>query len=256
MVQAYIGITGFTSREDVDRAQQAYVRYVPVTQYLLGVGVVTNYEVLHGLPEHRPGIFVPRREIATVLGRGDTFNCIHYLDPLGRWPLWQGIASAIELGGPQLHAVQLDLPWPKPHEIEQGLLRSGGQGVSITLQIAQSAIEAAGGHPADIVERLARYDGLVQRVLLDKALEGSRAMDVRFLDDTIQAICRRFPTLGIVVAGGLGPDTLNALHVLLASRSGLSWDAQALLHWGHNADAPLNMDDGVAYLERSAKLVW
>ena len=255
-MQDYIGITGFTSREEVDRAQQAYVRYVPVTQYLLGVGVVTDYEVLHGLPEHRLGAFVPRREIATLLGRGDTFNCIHYLDPRGRWPLWHGIASAIELGGPELHAVQLDLPWPDSREIEQGLLRSAGRGVDITLQIAQSAIEVAGGRPADIVERLAPYEGLVQRVLLDKALEGSRTMDVRFLDDLIQAICRRFPTLGIVVAGGLGPDTLNALHVLLAARSGLSWDAQVRLHRGHEADAPLNMDGVVAYLERSAKLVW
>ena len=143
--------------------------------------------------------------------------------------------------------------WPDPGMIASGV-HTSRRHVEVILQIGKNAIEQAGNDPQAVVEKLADYDGVIHRVLLDKSMGKGLGMDAQSLLPFARAIRQNFPKLGIGAAGGLGPKTMDLVKPLLREFPDLSIDAQGKLRPSGNAMDPIDWDMAETYLARALEM--
>jgi hypothetical protein len=106
-----------------------------------------------------------------------------------------------------------------------------------------------------VVARLADYEGVIQRVLLDKRIGRGLGMNARVLLPFVRAIKEAYPTLGVGVAAGLGPKTMRLAEPLIGEFPDLSFDAQANLYRDGSALKPIDLNLAEAYLVKALALV-
>lgn len=144
--------------------------------------------------------------------------------------------------------------WPDPGEIAHGVHASRKQ-IEVILQIGPNALEEVGNDSQRVVERLADYEGVIHRVLLDKSMGKGLGMDAQGLIPYARAIREKFPRLGLVAAGGLGPETMHLVGPLAAAFPDLSVDAQGKLRLSGNSLNPINWTMAEAYLMKALQLL-
>ncbi len=127
--------------------------------------------------------------------------------------------------------------------------------LEIILQIGKDAIEQSGNDPREIVARLRDYRGVVHYVLLDKSMGRGQGMDAGGLIPFVQAIKNAFPDLGIVVAGGLGPESIALVEPLAKMFPDISIDAQGKLRPSGSALDPIDWDMAATYLTKALDLL-
>lgn len=251
----YIGISDFKTLKQVRMMQEVFRAHLPKdSRRILHVGVVMSYETLHNIETEWSNVFPEKETIASIFTLEDVYNCLHYVDYDHNLRLGSSLARAISYGGRNIHAVQLDMLWPDPNQIAQGLNASHKK-IEITLQIGKNAIEGSNNDPQLIVRRLEDYEGVIHRVLLDKSMGRGIGMDANGLIPLARAIRKRFPDLGLVVAGGLGPKTINLVRPLAAEFPDISIDAQGRLRPSGNALDPINWDMAKEYVIRALNLL-
>ncbi len=236
----YIGITDVMTYEQVERILKVFNRHLPQgSKRRLHIGPTMTYKTLHGI-KCRLTDAVPKNEnLWKIFKSLETMNCLHYGDYRQDPFILNDLCKAIAWGGAGINALQLDMIWPQPGQVAEAVHRSCKQ-LDVILQIGLKAFDQVNNDPELLEDRLQDYLGLVDYVLLDKSMGNGRTMDPDFLEPFIAHIKKRFPGLNIVVAGGLGPNRLDPLRVLLNKHPDLSYDAQSWLHPKGNILEPMD----------------
>jgi hypothetical protein len=252
----YIGVTDVISRKQAERLLKVFEAHLPNgSNYKFHVGVMTSYKVMNGLPTKFEKAFPKTRDIAGIFLPDGTYNCVHYIDYYGhgRPSFEDDLAEVISLGGENLHAVQLDMIWPDPESI--GKVNGHLKDVEIILQIGEKAFDEVDEDPDELAERLDDYNGVVNRILLDRSMGTGKVMDAEWLLPFALAIRKRFPKMGLVAAGGLGSDTLQAVEPLLDEFPDLSIDAEGQLKKIKDTLEPLDTNLAEQYLIKAINLL-
>jgi len=251
----YVGITDFTDFRQVRRMFETFIaNRRNGSQRRLHVGVMMSYKTLHDIPTLWQNVFPPKRTIAGIFASDDVYNCLHYADYEGRPDFWQDLCRAIMLSGIGIHALQLDMIWPDPVQIANGV-HASRKSIEVILQIGKHAFEAVGNDPQEVVEKLGDYQGVVHRVLLDKSMGRGLGMDAEGLRPFVAMIKNRFPEMGIGVAGGLGPETIHLVEPLVKEFPDLSIDAQGRLRPSGDIRDPIDWDMAGKYLVEAFKIL-
>lgn len=249
----YIGITDFIDFGQVKNMLGIFTTHQPYGfERKLHVGVMMSYKTLHDIPSKWQNIFPPKERIADIFSFDETYNCLHYADYVSGGDS-DAICRAISYGGIGIHALQLDMTWPDPGRVASGVHNSRKQ-IEVILQIGKNAFEDADNNPQAVVEKLADYEGVIHRVLLDKSMGMGVGMDADSLIPFVEAIRKRFPNFGIVVAGGLGPNTLGLVESLARKFPDLSIDAQGQLRPSGSTSDPIDWNMAEAYLVKAIGL--
>lgn len=258
MKKPYIGVTDFVTRAQVEQAKAA----ITTSERRLHVGAMTSFKVLNGiktqtgwehiwLNEHRLNkLFVKDR---------DVYNVIHYADydhtPTQPAPTEAAdLIRAIDISGPNVDAIQLDMVWPQIELIDKLVHARGGTG--IILQVSDRAIVELAVTGKTLEQAIEPYLKYVQYYLLDSGMGRGTQFDVEVALSRIRRLIDiGVPQDRIAVAGGLGPDTFQAMKPLLDIYPHLSCDAQGRLRPSHNAADPLDMDLVTKYLTGVSSLI-
>jgi len=252
-MRPYIGITDFTDFSQVQEMRRVFTaNCLGRPRHMLHIGVMMSYKTLNGIPSKWEDVFPPIDQIASIFSSDEVFNCLHYADYNNSPRLGESLAKALSYGGSRINALQLDMIWPDPDEIE-GVVSSRDD-IEIILQIGKNALEEVGNAPERVVQRLRDYKGLIHRVLLDKSMGRGIGMNAFDLIPLARAIRDCLPTLGIVAAGGLGPKTIDLVKPLVDEFPDLSIDAEGQLRPSGNALDPIDWDMATIYLIKALQL--
>lgn len=250
----YIGITDFTTFEQVQRMLAVLKANLGKGQNRrLHVGVMMSYKTLHELETIFTEVFPPKEMIYDIFGSDETMNCLHYADYDGI-DVFRSLYDAIGFGGVGIEALQLDMTWPDPGHVAHAVHSSRKQ-LEVILQIGKDSIELANNDPHEVVERLRDYEGVVHHVLLDKSMGRGLGMGAQGLIPFVSAIREAFPELGIVVAGGLGPESIGLVEPLAKEFPDISIDAQSRLRPSGSALDPVDWDMAETYLVKALALL-
>lgn len=208
------------------------------------IGVMTHPLVLN--PDI-PAPKVVRKEISEIfpnreemiggfIDDPDVLNTIHYADLYGPNGPWKAQASpdvcknlelCVQYGGENLHAIQLDVTWPSPDEMKT--FKEKNPNIVIILQVGKFAIRDAGGDPKEVVSRLREYEDSIDFALFDMSMGKGQGMEAEGLLPLLRLTKKELPYLGLAVAGGLGPDSMDLLEPIAQEFPGIAIDAQGRL---------------------------
>jgi hypothetical protein len=185
--------------------------------------------------------FPALKEIEAIFAveRNKTYRVLHYAD-YENVEFEHCLELATTYGGPRLQAIQLDMTWPDRAVL--GRHHQKHPALATILQAGKAALERVANDPMKFVQRLTPYleESLVDAVLLDRSMGRGVEMDPNVLRGYIEEIRARYPKLHLIVAGGLGPYSLDQLRPLWRQFPWLSIDAQSRLRPSHNALDPVN----------------
>lgn len=250
----YIGITDFTDFSQVEAMLATFNANRPEgNDRQLHIGVMMSYKTLHDLPTKWADAFPPKEQIARIFSSEETLNCLHYADYGEHDDLESCLMKAVSYGGPNLHALQLDIPWPNYLEVAT-FIEKVDRPLELILQVGGRSLTEIDENPLWLVSNLSDYHG-VTRILLDRSMGKGKPMDPASLRPFIATVAERLPEIGIGVAGGLGPETTHLLQPLLEEFPDISWDAQGRLRPTHNALDPVDWTMAGEYLVKSLQLI-
>jgi hypothetical protein len=243
------------NRTQVNRMLKVFKKHLPLgSRHVMHVGVMTSFKVMNGLLTKFEKAFPKTNDISGIFSSDEVYNCLHYVDYDGQSDFATTLAKVIELGGIGIHAVQLDMVWPDPVGIMDGVHRSR-KNVEVILQIGEKAFTEIDDEPEELAERLDDYKSVIHRVLLDKSMGKGKGMDAEWLLPFAHVIKKRFPEMGIGAAGGLGPETMLLVEPLVEDFPNLSIDAQGRLRPSGSALDPIDWKMAEQYLIKAIKLL-
>ena len=253
----YISITDFTDRQQTETMLavmgRAYAETPP--SHRLGVGVMMSHKTLRGLPTRYDKVFPAKDKISDIfLSHPLAFNTLHFADYESH--SWRETASDFEevvlWGGPQMQALQLDMIWPD-HELVRDFKRIYPH-LKIILQIGTFAFSAIEERPDKLLEKLKLYDSALDYILLDRSMGQGRLLSPPFLEPFLDKLSEQRPDLGLVVAGGLGPETIELISLLIKKYLRLSIDAQSRLRPSGSMIDPIDWQMSQDYLKKAVRL--
>ncbi|MFA6536360.1 MAG: hypothetical protein WC250_00580 [Candidatus Paceibacterota bacterium] len=255
----YIGITDFTSQKQVLEMSEIFLKHRLCTSRQLAVGVMMSYKTLNNIPSRWSGVFPAKESIAEIFSgrspayaQGAVMNTIHYADYENSADLLSQLKRVAEYGGPNLHAIQLDMTWPGPRAVYN--FRKYFPKVKIILQIGPKAFEFLGSDPRGIISMVFSYGGCVDYVLLDKSAGKGQSLEWEGLLPFVKHLMRRVD-LNVAVAGGLGPETLHLLGEIPNVCSDISIDAQAKLRPSGSSLDPIDWSMAGDYLKKALQVL-
>jgi len=247
----YIGITDFMNAGQARKMLKALADTNVLYRRRLGVGVMMSWKTLNGRPTKWSKAFPKNEDVAGIfINNAWAFNVLHYAD-YDSHPVLENLTKAAEYGGPQMNAMQLDMPWPDVFDVRK--FRQLHPDVQIIIQASTVALDAVNNSPHEMIQRLEAYGDSIDYVLLDKSMGRGLGMDAQALIPFATAIVEGIPRLGLVAAGGLGPDTLHLVEPLAETYPGVSTDAQGKLRPSGSALNPVDWAMAQAYLEKAAR---
>jgi len=127
--------------------------------------------------------------------------------------------------------------------------------IKIILQINSRSLDMVDNDPRKLLRVLRAYNTTVDYVLLDKSMGRGQGMQAEVLMPFVEAIVMHRSDLEIVVAGGLGPDTMHLAAPLVERSQRLSFCAQGQMRASGNALDPIEWDRATEYLRQSVALL-
>ncbi len=250
MRQPYVGITGFTSRNEVESVLDSMPRD---SNRLLMVGVLASLKAtLRGLKNKWPNRYPERKHISEIFVRDRrTLNLIHYSTKEPE-SLTEQLVEMTKLGGQNFEGFQLNIAWPSRDAILAYHKVCGGK--FIVLQIGGKAFKASNTKdysPKELAEKISWYEHVVDYVLLDPSGGLGIPFDTERARTYLNAIRERGTDLGLGVAGGLSPTTLDLVQPLLSDFPDLNWDAEGKLR---DEQDNLVLKTSVEYVQKSCSL--
>ena len=248
----YVGITGFTTPEEVGAVIQSLSSS---PERFLMCGVLLSNALLNGATSDAPGRCPLPGSIAGIFSSDPRcLNLVHYR-PRAEADLAETLARAMAVGGVNCHGVQINAirgaPWPDPLVLQE--FRDRCHPRRIVLQIGREAMKSAESRPDEIARRCASYEGIVTDVLVDASEGMGVPLDAQRTIRYLAAIAEAVPGMGLVVAGGLCADNLDALlSPLLLHWAGVSIDAEGRLR---DSDDKLDVSVAGGYLREGVKLL-
>jgi len=247
-MQPYIGVSGITSR----REAAELLASVPgeTAGRRLMIGVLANVRTLAGLDSERGrNRHPPVERIAEIFPDHPlALSCLHFYSH-GEAPLAESLRKVVELAGPRLQAVQLNVAWPPPEALRE--LRSTHPGLALIFQVRAGAEDESS--PVQAAERVHDlYRGLLDAVLFDPSRGLGRLFDPAAAGAFLGAMARADPDLGLGVAGGLCAETLPLVRSLRMKFPQLSVDAEARLRDEEDRLVPARAS---AYVRRAFEML-
>lgn len=253
-MEPYIGITDFMSAGEVREMLAVFNQNKHrESNRRLMVGVMTSRKKLLGLRTKWQNAFPQLTTIAEIFCSDEAHNCLHYADYTEDPELWKNLAHALSYCGIGLHSLQLDMIWPDPGQVANGVYTSRRQ-IEVILQINKDALSLVDNDPKTLVKKLDDYQGIVHRVLLDKSVGRGIGLDETVLRPFIEELTKQTPWLQIGVAGGLGPNSMHLVEGLARDYPSISIDAQGQLRPSGNALDPIDWSLAAEYLRQALKI--
>lgn len=217
----YIGVTGFMSRTEVLEALEV----VPQdAKHRLMVGVLMSSKTLAGRQNKWPGRYPKREAVADIfVDDPRALNLVHYSTDEPD-TLCSQLEEITELAGSNLDGFQLNMAWPSISELED--YRQANSDKFIVLQIGSRAM---GRRLADeFAYDVSTYLDVIDAILIDPSGGKGEPLDAAKAAEYLWALSTY--SIGLGVAGGLGPRTLNLIDPLIRDfNRNLSIDAEGRL---------------------------
>jgi hypothetical protein len=145
---------------------------------------------------------------------------------------------------------QLNIVWPDLDELTQW--RETYPHQRLVLQVSGSAYRQVGRSPQALCDKLQDYRQLATDILFDPSGGKGRRFSTEVARRVLTELQQAFGgELGIGVAGGLGPNTLDLIEPLLIAFPHLSVDAEGRLR---DKDDNLDLGKAKSYLARALQL--
>lgn len=254
MIRPYIGVTDFMSRLQVENMldYRNRNRIAAGLERNLGVGVMMSYKTLNGIDTKWSRAFPDKSEVASIFSdHPSVYNVLHYAD-FDAVQVGENLAKAQTFGGPNMHALQLDMCWPDPGIIQS--FKEKNRAIDIILQVGTKALEMIDNDPKKLVKKLAEYR-VLEGALLDKSMGKGLGMDADFLLPFVGEIYNYFQgKLRVIVAGGLGPTTFSLAEPIIREYPLVSLDAQGRLRPSGNALDPIDWSMADEYHFRASRM--
>ena len=227
LTMSYIGVTGFSKREEVSAALEAYKG----NNRKLMVGVLATWKSLRGIPmkpiwaKQTPD---PQDIKNIFIDDARALNLVHFSTEEGQeHSIADDMLAIHRLGGEHIHGFQLNMTWPSIDQLRTYKEKVSGE-CYIVLQIGRHAVESA-GTPFMVSSILTEYRGVVDAILLDSSGGRGKPFDAERARHILLAIRDKMDDIGLGVAGGLGPHSLDLLEPLLTDFPDINIDAQGRL---------------------------
>ena len=250
-MKPYIGVTGFTKKEEVLAALSVFPKNY---DRALMVGVCATWKSLRYMPikpKWQKQMPTPIQISDLFLGDDRVLNLVHYSTEDGQESsLLSDMTEIHNLAGWHFHGFQLNIAWPSIRTLAE--YRSAvGYKYQIVLQVGQKAVEMAGGTPQGVADKLDKYAEFIDDILLDPSSGQGKEFDTERAREFLTEIRKRKYGIGLGVAGGLGPDTLNLVGPLVSEFPNLNIDAQGKLR---NSENDLDLEAMKTYLTKAVKM--
>ena len=251
LITPYVGICDFMNREQVLDMLNVIRNYKHAGIKLM-VGTMTSYKVLHDLPTSWANVFPKAKDLEEIFSISDPLivNTIHYADyEPNHQNLADWLCELMDLCGNYLDAIQLDMVWPDPKQLE---LFQSKFPMPIVLQINKQSMKDCENNPKIVAQKIRdEYRDSISCILLDCSMGKGIPIDVALMENYIEAIRNYTAEIEIAVGGGLGPDTVSSVSELIKNYR-VSIDAQSKLRVSGDAHDPINWDLAKKYLHKSA----
>lgn len=246
MERPYIGITGFMSKEEANAIFE--LQQLPKNRLVM-VGVLASLKTLRGIQNKRPNRYPKVENIAEIFPEHpQALNLIHYATDEPE-TLYTQLREITKLGGENMHGLQLNIAWPPPFALYEYRLAYPFK--KIVLQIGNRALEMVDTLPLFLAEKIRSYEKVVDYILIDPSGGLGKPLDTSHADVYLRVLKRKNIDIGLGVAGGLSPTTLNLVEPLAEDFPDLSIDAEGRLR-----DENDNLDLVLAkkYLEKAFEI--
>ena len=218
----YAGVTGFTSQTQVEVAL-AIIPKEPARKLM--VGVLMSSKTLAGKQNKWPSRYPTREAISDIfVDDPRALNLVHYSTDHPE-TLFSQLDKITQLAGHSLDGFQLNIPWPPISQLEDWWETHRDQ--FLLLQIGNGAVAQAKSME-HFAELLGHYVPMVDAILIDSSGGRGEPLDPVKAAEYLK-VSSEYTTLGLGVAGGLGPLTLHLLDPLIKEYPELSIDAEGQL---------------------------
>jgi hypothetical protein len=218
----------------------------------LMIGVMMSYKTLNELPSSWTPVWPKKEKVSDIfINHPRAYNTIHYADYDGPTTV-EDLCRVREYGGPNLHAIQLDMIWPSPTMVKQ--FRERFPEIEIVLQVNQIAFNQKMNTPPLVVSQLAEYGDSINYVLFDRSHGHGLPVNAEMMRPFLRETQDWLPSLNLAVAGGLGPFSTHLIEPLLPEFPHLSIDAQGRLRPGGDAKFPIDKSLANLYLSKAVRL--
>lgn len=224
MRKPYIGITGFMSLGDT-----LYVlKVVPAnTDRMVMVGVLASLKTMRGIQNKWPNRYPTMDKIVGIFpDHPQALNLIHY-NTKEKETLGDQLVAMTGFGGVNMHGFQLNIAWPALDVLAE--YKKAYPAKQIVLQVGGHAFGMVGHSPDQLAARVAEYDEVAEYVLLDPSGGYGKPFDPERARDYLLALEAKNLGMGLGVAGGLSPTTLDLVEPLAREFPDLSIDAEGRL---------------------------
>ncbi|MFH1142326.1 MAG: hypothetical protein ABIH67_01105 [Candidatus Uhrbacteria bacterium] len=254
MPKPYISITDFANRSQVMKMMDVFVASGCLqVKRMLGVGIMISRKTLNGLSSKWTDVWPRHDQIAGIfIDHPLAFNTLHYADYDGI-DVYNNLVVATRLGGVHMKALQLDMIWPDAGALYE--YRQKYSDIQIILQVNSRSLEQVDNDPLKLHATLEKYRVFLDYVLLDLSMGCGKGMQSEILLPMVKLIAEERDDLGIVVAGGLGPETMDLVAPIVAEHPQISFCAQGQLRASGNALDPIDWDRAAEYLKQAIILL-
>jgi len=193
---------------------------VLVSQKIISLGLDNSRSHRYPYPSSVAGIF-PDHPLA--------LNLIHYNTKQPETLLQQMLKVTV-FGGPNFDGLQLNVAWPSPKVLE--MYRKAYGGARIVLQVGGGAFKKIDNDPTNLALKVKHeYAGLVDYLLLDPSGGLGKPFDTELAREYLEELrgVGVEEYIGLGVAGGLSPTTLNLVEPLVHDFPNLCIDAEGRL---------------------------
>jgi hypothetical protein len=226
----YIGLTGFTASKQIKAALDAFGPNNPTR--LLMLGFLQTHKSLQGIPLNHPW----DKRTPTLDNLSDLLPCdsrcltmVHYArGNASDDEVLEDLKLIAQEAGLCLDGFQLNMVWPDPALLKfcRDRREVFPRSPRFVIQITQKALAQAGGTYAGVMKRLEAYEGLAHYALFDMSGGLGKPLDPAQALEFLRAHRDSGLTLNPIVAGGIGPSTLNLLRPILAEFPHTSTDME------------------------------
>jgi hypothetical protein len=251
----YIGITGVMNRAQVAAIGAGALNLLYRTGRQIMMGVLVSSKTLAGETNKYPHLYPPVKTLKDIFTSDPRFlNLVHYSTDNPLW-LREELSKIIKLfqsgekknGLNGLNGFQLNIAWPAISQLED--VKTAFPALKIVLQIGPQALEQADYSPEKIMAMVGGYLPFVDYFLLDDSAGFGKPLDADNLRPYLRELSDLF-SAGLVIAGGLGPDTLHFAEPLIKEFPEVSIDAQS----GLQEKGVLSINRSVEYIRRALEM--
>lgn len=252
----YIGVTDFTSIDQVNECLEHLPDEIFSLGYKLHVGVMCSFSTINDIPTKMnwKSVWPSTEQIEKIFQPNDkVLNVLHYADYSSPCRTTaQIIDKVISHGSKNMQALQLDMPWPSEELLTH--LKTNYPDLLVITQVSHKALEMCPNRE-DLHKKLLHLQGLTNWALIDYGMGRAQPIDVPHAHDILSVAREIFPPSRLTIAGGLGPDTLEAINPLMSRWGLMSIDAQGQMRESKNALDPIQMPRVIKYLSKASSAI-